>query len=428
MFPRLPNELVKPAEPLAADSNDERFTTRETDSNTPQSRSRGITVKTMEVESRRERVFAGQNSHQSVQVMPPAISSGNGHEGERSRSRTAGNVVALKSPNTAPLLETGFVLNGKWEIVEHIATGGKGEVYRARQINLERDVVVKTISAEYLAELGNDDDEIRTETERFRREALAMARVRHRHVVQVYDQGSDVFVKNGSTVTVCYLVMEYIPGVTLRSTMPEQGFGADERTIRDWIRRYFIPILDGLETVHELEMVHRDIKPENVLLDGSTPKITDFGIAGSVRWQGLTKTHHVEGTISYMAPEQFMDLPESDVRGDVYALGKMLYEAVSGRMKDSRSACLLKSACLESPETSFLRELDRIVRQATHEDKDSRIPSVDALRQSLAELLSEACDRKQSSNILSWFALSRIQRDIVIGSAAVLVGFIVCFF
>jgi serine/threonine-protein kinase len=78
-----------------------------------------------------------------------------------------------------PLLSNGIILNGKWEILEHIATGGKGEVYRARQTNLDRQVVVKTVSIHYLAELGDDEKEVDTEIKRFHREALAMAQVRH---------------------------------------------------------------------------------------------------------------------------------------------------------------------------------------------------------------------------------------------------------
>jgi serine/threonine-protein kinase len=144
----------------------------------------------------------------------------------------------------------------------------------------------------------------------------------------------------------------------------------------EWIRNYFLPILDGVESIRGLGIVHRDIKPENVLLDGSTPKITDFGIVGGVRWRGLTRSHHVEGTISYMAPEQFMDLGETDVRGDICALGKMPYEASTGRMKDGKTAFPLKGVRLADPSTPFLKRLDSVIREATAEDKERRTPSV----------------------------------------------------
>lgn len=308
-----------------------------------------------------------------------------------SATTTKQRTTTTGSRTKKPLLQTGMVLNEKWEILQHIATGGKGEVYRARQTNLDREVVVKTVSVEYLAEFGDDQDEVNTEIQRFHREAMAMAQIRHPYVVQVYDQDATTIVKDGEEIAVQYVVMEYVPGArTLRHTMPHEGYQKSERDLRYWIRMYFLPMFDGLETVHALGIVHRDIKPENVLLDGSTPKITDFGIAAGPRWTQLTRSHHVEGTITYMAPEQFMDLAETDGRADVYALGKMLYEAVQGRMVDSKTACPLKGVCLSNPTTPFLKDLDLIIQEATAEDKEKRIASAKALREALEKLLEKA--------------------------------------
>lgn len=288
------------------------------------------------------------------------------------------------------LLENGMILDSKWEILRHIATGGKGEVYLARQINLDRQVVVKTISSDYLMEFDEDREEIHTTINRFHREARAMAQVRHPNVVQVHDKDSTVIATENTELAVPYVVMEYVPGSTLRSTMPSKGFGESEQDIRDWIRDYLLPILDGIETIHERGIVHRDIKPENVLMDGSNPKIADFGIAGGVQWQQLTGSHHVEGTISYMAPEQFLDLRETDGRGDVYSLGKILYEAICGNIVESKTAVPLKTVCLPNPATPFLKRLDQIIQGSTAEDKELRIPSVKALRQRLENLLDES--------------------------------------
>lgn len=299
----------------------------------------------------------------------------------------------MNATGKTPSLKNGIVLNGKWEIIEHIATGGKGEVYRAKQTNLDREVVVKTISKEYLAELDGDEEYIDTELQRFHREALAMAKVRHPYIVQVYDQDESVVTVDGVEESVQYLVMEYIDGPDLRSTMPSEGFCENEPQAQEWIKEYFLPVLDGIQSIHDLGIVHRDIKPENVLLENSTPKIMDFGIAGGVRWTHLTKSHHVEGTITYMAPEQFMDLGETDARGDVYALGKMLYEAVIGKM-DKKTACPLKSVSLQCTDTPFLKRLDLIVREATMEDQELRIPSVKALRERLESLLEDFDDSK----------------------------------
>ncbi|WAC06461.1 MAG: bifunctional serine/threonine-protein kinase/formylglycine-generating enzyme family protein [Thermodesulfobacteriota bacterium] len=285
-----------------------------------------------------------------------------------------------------PFLEKGTVLNGKWEIIEHIATGGKGEVYRARQINLDRPVAVKIISEGLLASFDDDQEEIKATLERFRREVLTMAQVRHPNILQVYDQDQAVIQKGGTTSSIDYLVMEYIPGPTLRSILHSEGLRDNEKDIRKWIREYFFPILDGVQKLHDLGIVHRDLKPENVLLDEFTPKITDFGLAGGPRWQGVTRSHHMEGTIPYMPPEQIMDLGGTDSRGDIYALGKILYEVVIGKMgKDT--AFPLKTAHLLNPDTLFLKRLDRIIQQATAEDKTKRIPSVSVLRKALLDTL-----------------------------------------
>ncbi|MBM4328449.1 MAG: hypothetical protein FJ118_14960 [Deltaproteobacteria bacterium] len=316
------------------------------------------------------------------------------------------------------LLNSGTVLNGKWEIVRHIATGGKGEVYLARQHNLERLVVVKTISTDYLREFGDDEEEVQTEIERFHREAIAMAQVRHPHVVQVYDQDIAQVTTNGETIDVYYVVMEYVPGRTLRKTIPYDGLKESEIKIRSWIKQYFLPILEGLGTVHALGIVHRDIKPENVLLDGDIPKLTDFGIAGAAYWPNLTKSHHVEGTIAYMAPEQFMDLGLTDVRGDVYALGKILYEAVQGTMVDSKKACPLKGVCLLDPTTPFMKALDLIIQKATAEDRDQRLPSVTVFREELQKVLDEA-DAAERPLLKS---LHRKQIYLILGAILVIVA------
>ncbi|HJX32385.1 MAG TPA: bifunctional serine/threonine-protein kinase/formylglycine-generating enzyme family protein [Thermodesulfobacteriota bacterium] len=294
----------------------------------------------------------------------------------------------MNTDKKEPLLEKGIILNGKWKIIDHIHTGGKGEVYRARQINLEREVAVKIISENLLSSFDGDQEEIQATMERFRREVLTMAQVRHPNILQVYDQDRAVVQRGGEELPIDYLVMEYIPGPTLRSTIPSEGLRGNEKDIRKWIRELFLPVLDGVEIIHKLGIIHRDLKPENILLDEFTPKIADFGLAGGPRWQGVTRSHHMEGTIPYMSPEQIMDMGGTDSRGDIYSLGKILYEAVIGKMgKDT--AFPLKTAHLQNPDTPFLKQLDRIIQQATAEDKKKRIPSVNVLRKSLLDVLEK---------------------------------------
>ena len=288
----------------------------------------------------------------------------------------------MSHPPIKPLLERGTVLGDKWEILAHIASGGKGQVYRARQKTLGRDVAVKIISPEFLDTLAENQEEATAELSRFRREVMAMARVRHPNVLQVYDY--DRVQVEGRTLE--YIAMEYVPGSTLRRTMPKEGMKDDEPALRDWILRYFLPVLDGVEAVHKLEIVHRDLKPENVLLDGETPKITDFGLAGGGRWQPLTRSHHAFGTLPYMASEQFTDMDLTDARADVYSLGKILYEAAVGKMEKGTSFPF-QTVSLPDPGTPFLKALDEIIRRATARELAERLASAAEFRELLERVL-----------------------------------------
>lgn len=216
---------------------------------------------------------------------------------------------------------------------------------------------------------------------------MMMAQVRHPNVLQVYDYDQATVKKEGEERLVQYIAMEYVAGPDLRFTMPVEGFGHDDQAIQRWTRDYLLPILDGVEALHALGIVHRDLKPENILLDGQTPRIADLGIAGGHRWQRVTRSHHIAGTLPYQAGEQFLDIGETDVRADIYSLGKILYEAVSGRMVSKETAFPWRTAHLAEADTPFLKRLDGIVRQATAEDRNRRTPTVGVLRQSLLEAI-----------------------------------------
>ena len=147
-----------------------------------------------------------------------------------------------------------------------------------------------------------------------------MAQVRHPNILQIYDYGSCSILRDDKEVALEYIVMEYIPGATLRFTMSDEGFEPDEQLIKGWLKDYFLPVLDGVQALHALGIVHGDLKPENILLDGSIPKITDFGLARSTRLKPLSQTADAQGTLTYMAPEQFIDFKRVDQRGDIYSL------------------------------------------------------------------------------------------------------------
>ncbi len=283
------------------------------------------------------------------------------------------------------ILETGTVLNDKWVILELIGKGGMGEVYRAHQLNLKRDVAIKVISREWLQTLEDDVEEIEIGLQRFRREVQAMSQIRHPNVLQIFDYGSTSIKKNGMDVPIEYIVMEYVPGATLRFTMSEEGFHPDQEIIKGWLEENFLPVLDGVQAMHELDMVHRDLKPENVLMDGRTPKITDFGLARSSRMAPVTQSVEIKGTMPYMSPEHFLDFKKADQRADVYSLGKILFEAIIGKIPPDTIP--FKSASLAKADTPFLQKLDRIIQDTTVEEKEDRIESVAEIRKAILEAI-----------------------------------------
>ena len=290
------------------------------------------------------------------------------------------------STSQGKIFATGDVIQNKWVILEFIGKGAMGEVYRAHQLNLQRDVAIKVVSQEWLRSLEEDEDEVETALQRFRREVQAMAQVRHSNVVQIFDHGTSVIKKKGREYPVEFIAMEYIPGDTLRYTMSEEGFYPEQELMRKWLEDCFLPVLKGVEAVHALDMVHRDLKPENVLMDGALPKIADFGLARSSRLKPVTQSMDVKGTAHYMSPEHFFDFRKADHRADIYSLGKILYEAIDGKINEK--ILPFKTVSLTNPDTPFYQKLDEIVRKATAENKDERFDSVDKLHNALLNVIN----------------------------------------
>jgi serine/threonine-protein kinase len=212
-----------------------------------------------------------------------------------------------------------------------------------------------------------------------------MSQIRHPNVLQIFDYGSDSIKKDGEDSSIEYIVMEYVPGATLRFTMSEEGFHPDQETIKDWLEEHFLPVLDGVQAMHDLGMVHRDLKPENVLIDDRTPKIADFGLARSTRMAPVTQSVDIKGTMPYMSPEHFLDFKKADQRADIYSLGKILFEAIAGKIPPETIP--FKSAGLAKAETPFLQKLDRIIQEATVEEREDRIESVAELRKAILEAI-----------------------------------------
>ena len=290
------------------------------------------------------------------------------------------------STGQGKIFATGSVIQDKWVILDFIGKGAMGEVYRAHQLNLQRDVAIKVASREWLQSIEEDEEEVETALQRFRREVQAMAQVRHPNILQIFDYGSTAINKGAAEYPVEYIVMEYIPGETLRHTMSEEGFYPEHDLASTWLKDYFMPVLDGVRAIHASDMVHRDLKPENILMDGQIPKIADFGLARSSRLKPVTQSMDVKGTAHYMSPEHFFDFRKAERRADIYSLGKILYEAIDGKI--DKKNLPLKSVSLENTKTLFFQKLDEIIRKATAEKKEERFDSVDELHNALLNVIN----------------------------------------
>ena len=202
----------------------------------------------------------------------------------------------------------GRLLDGRYQIRARIARGGMATVYLATDLRLERRVAVKVMHA-HLA----DDAAVR---ERFIQEARSAARLAHPNVVNVFDQGQDL--------GTAYLVMEYLQGITLRDLLGEYGRLTSEQAM-DILEA----VLAGLVAAHKAGLIHRDVKPENVLLaDDGRIKIGDFGLARAAT-SHTASGQALLGTIAYLSPE-LVTRGIADTRSDVYAVGIMMYEMLTG--------------------------------------------------------------------------------------------------
>jgi serine/threonine-protein kinase len=202
----------------------------------------------------------------------------------------------------------GRLIDGRYQVRSRIARGGMATVYLATDLRLERRVAIKVMHG-HLA----DDAQFKN---RFVQEARSAARLAHPNVVSVFDQGQDA--------DMAYLVMEYLPGITLRDLLRDYGRLTPEQTID-----ITDAVLSGLAAAHRAGIVHRDLKPENVLLaDDGRIKIGDFGLARAVT-NSTGTGQALLGTIAYLSPE-LVTRGVADTRSDIYALGIMMFEMLTG--------------------------------------------------------------------------------------------------
>ena len=259
---------------------------------------------------------------------------------------------------------------GPYEIVASIGAGGMGEVYRAKDTRLDRTVAIKILPPE-LAESAE-------RKERFQREARAISQLNHPNICTLYDVGEDDGVD--------FIVMEYLEGETLAALLTRRRLPLD--TALD----YGVQIAEGLNAAHRERIVHRDLKPANIIITRTGVKVLDFGLAKLVeggfgaeasdaptKQKELTQERAILGTLQYMAPEQLESTPV-DHRTDIFALGAVIYEMVSGRkaFEGESQASLIAAIMSASPRpltelvTLVPASLDHVVRKCLAKPPDDR--------------------------------------------------------
>lgn len=292
-------------------------------------------------------------------------------------------------------------LLGNYEVRERLGRGGMAEVYKAYHPNLNRHVAIKLLHAH----LADAPDFIG----RFRREAQAVAQLHHPHIVQIFDFDAQ------SDLT--YMVMEYIEGPSLKTRLDDLYRRGERLPLADVIA-IFRALLDAVGYAHSQSMVHRDLKPANVMLDsredkskpkknapsGFRPVLTDFGIAKILGAEKFTATNAAIGTPAYMSPEQGQG-QGGDERSDLYALGIMLYESLTGQVPyegDTSVSVLLKHVTAPIPSLRAVRPdlpvaLEEVIWKALAKDPKDRFQTAGEFWEALAVIENQGAQATETT-------------------------------
>jgi serine/threonine protein kinase/Tfp pilus assembly protein PilF len=275
----------------------------------------------------------------------------------------------------APIIELarGSLFAGRYEIIDELGKGGMGKIYRAFDKKIDMEVALKLVKSEIAAD--------KKTVERFRNELRLAREIAHRNVCRMYDLNEEK--------GIYYITMEYVPGEDLKSFIRRAAPLSTGKAIS--IAKQ---ICAGLAEAHRLGVVHRDLKPGNIMIDkDGSAKIMDFGIARSLHAKGVTGAGMMVGTPEYMSPEQ-VEGKDVDERSDVYSLGIILYEMLTGRVPFEGDTPFTigvkhKSEMPKDPKeinAQIPEDLDRVILRCLEKDRDKRYRSAEDLRLELEKI------------------------------------------
>ena len=300
--------------------------------------------------------------------------------------------LTLEYPPTG--LARGTLFAGRYEVIEELGRGGMGRVYKAYDQKIEEVIALKVIHPE----ISVNEKAV----ERFRNELKFARKIGHRHVGRMFDLGE--------VDRTFYITMEYVEGENLKSFIRRSGQLAPRKAISLGKQ-----VCEGLSEAHRMGIIHRDLKPQNIMIDREgNARIMDFGIARFTEAEGLTGSGVVVGTPEYMSPEQ-VESTEVDKRADIYALGVILYEMVTGRVPfagETPLAVLIKhkQEPPQNPQESnplVSEAMTRIILKCLAKDKADRYSSAEELYE---DLIAAETDLPQAEKASRSGTFRRIKR------------------
>jgi serine/threonine protein kinase/tetratricopeptide (TPR) repeat protein len=317
-------------------------------------------------------------------------------------------------------LTTGSTFAGRYQIIEELGRGGMGRVYKAVDTEVNEKIAIKLIKSEIAAD--------KRTIERFRNELKFARKIRHKNVCQMYDLSKE----EGNY----YITMEFVPGDDLKSLIRRMGRLSPGQAIT-----IAQQVCDGLTEAHKLGVVHRDLKPQNIMIDqDGNARIMDFGIARSLEGKGITGAGVMIGTPDYMSPEQ-VEGKETDQRSDIYSLGVILYEMVTGHPPFEGDTPFTigvkhKSEAPKDPKEmnpQIPDDLSHIILNCLEKEKENRYQSAGELRSEL-RALDQGMPTKEkiipkrkpltSREITVTFGVKRLFVPVLILLAIIITGFL----